>query len=76
MKARPGHLKASATLRLPFPSTPAPGPVDAAYKAIDSLVRVEAELVDYSVSSVTQVGAMYVSVCVCPCIPDGIMWNW
>ncbi|KAG2492725.1 hypothetical protein HYH03_009137 [Edaphochlamys debaryana] len=30
------------------------GPVDAAYKAIDSLVRVEAELSDYSVSSVTQ----------------------
>ncbi|GLC41026.1 2-isopropylmalate synthase 1, chloroplastic [Pleodorina starrii] len=30
------------------------GPVDAAYKAVDSLVRVEAELVDYSVSSVTQ----------------------
>ncbi|KAG2429375.1 hypothetical protein HXX76_011140 [Chlamydomonas incerta] len=30
------------------------GPVDAAYKAVDSLVRVEAELSDYSVSSVTQ----------------------
>nr|QKY15169.1 2-isopropylmalate synthase (IPMS) [Polytomella parva] len=29
------------------------GPVDAAYKAIDSLVRVDARLVDYSVSSVT-----------------------
>jgi isopropylmalate/homocitrate/citramalate synthase len=30
------------------------GPVDAAYKAIDSVVRVDAELVDYSVQSVTQ----------------------
>ncbi|PNH00296.1 2-isopropylmalate synthase B, partial [Tetrabaena socialis] len=30
------------------------GPVDAAYKAVDSLVRVDADLVDYSVSSVTQ----------------------
>ncbi|PSC68493.1 2-isopropylmalate synthase isoform B [Micractinium conductrix] len=30
------------------------GPVDAAYKAIDSLVRVQAELVDYSVNSVTE----------------------
>lgn len=29
------------------------GPVDASYKAIDSLVRVEAALLDYSVSSVT-----------------------
>jgi 2-isopropylmalate synthase len=28
--------------------------VDAAYKAIDSLVRVDAELVDYTVSSVTE----------------------
>lgn len=31
-----------------------PGPVDAAYKAIDGLVRVDAELVDYSVNSVTE----------------------
>lgn len=30
------------------------GPVDAAYKAIDALVRVQAELVDYSVNSVTE----------------------
>jgi len=30
------------------------GPVDAAYKAIDSLVRVDAQLLDYSVSSVTE----------------------
>jgi 2-isopropylmalate synthase len=30
------------------------GPVDAAYKAIDSLVRVDAALLDYSVSSVTE----------------------
>lgn len=30
------------------------GPVDAAYKAIDSLVRVQTELVDYSVNSVTE----------------------
>ncbi|KAI8468616.1 MAG: 2-isopropylmalate synthase [Monoraphidium minutum] len=30
------------------------GPVDAAYKAIDSLVRVDAELLDYTVSSVTE----------------------
>jgi len=30
------------------------GPVDAAYKAVDSVVRVDAELVDYSVQSVTQ----------------------
>lgn len=30
------------------------GPVDAAYKAIDGLVRVDAELVDYSVNSVTE----------------------
>lgn len=30
------------------------GPVDAAYKAIDSLVRVEVELLDYSVNSVTE----------------------
>jgi len=30
------------------------GPVDAAYKAIDSLVRVPAELVDYTVTSVTE----------------------
>ncbi len=29
--------------------------MDAAYKAVDSLVRVEADLIDYSVSSVTQV---------------------
>jgi len=29
------------------------GPVDASYKAIDSLVRVDAALLDYSVSSVT-----------------------
>jgi 2-isopropylmalate synthase len=28
--------------------------VDAAYKAIDSLVRVDTELLDYSVSSVTE----------------------
>ncbi len=28
--------------------------MDAAYKAIDSLVRVDAELLDYSVSSVTE----------------------
>lgn len=31
-----------------------PGPVDAAYKAIDSLVRVDVELVDYSVNSVSE----------------------
>jgi 2-isopropylmalate synthase len=30
------------------------GPVDAAYKAIDTLVRVPAELIDYSVNSVTE----------------------
>jgi hypothetical protein len=30
------------------------GPVDAAYKAIDGLVRVDAQLVDYSVNSVTE----------------------
>lgn len=30
------------------------GPVDAAYKAIDSLVRVDTELLDYTVSSVTE----------------------
>lgn len=30
------------------------GPVDAAYKAIDSLVRVDVELVDYSVNSVSE----------------------
>jgi 2-isopropylmalate synthase len=30
------------------------GPVDAAYKAIDGLVRVDTELVDYSVNSVTE----------------------
>lgn len=30
------------------------GPVDAAYKAIDSLVRVQNELLDYSVNSVTE----------------------
>jgi 2-isopropylmalate synthase len=30
------------------------GPVDAAYKAVDSVVRVDADLVDYSVQSVTQ----------------------
>ncbi|MEW5308007.1 MAG: hypothetical protein WDW36_010370 [Sanguina aurantia] len=30
------------------------GPVDAAYKAVDSLVRVDAELTDYSVNSVTE----------------------
>lgn len=30
------------------------GPVDAAYKAIDSLVDVDAELVDYGVNSVTE----------------------
>lgn len=30
------------------------GPVDAAYKAVDSLVRVPAELVDYTVTSVTE----------------------
>ena len=29
------------------------GPVDASYKAIDSLVRVDAALVDYTVSAVT-----------------------
>lgn len=34
--------------------SPPPGPVDAAYKAIDGLVRVDAELVDYSVNSVTE----------------------
>ncbi len=31
------------------------GPVDASYKAIDSVVGVAAQLVDYSVSSVTEV---------------------
>jgi len=30
------------------------GPVDAAYKAIDALVKVDAELVDYGVNSVTE----------------------
>jgi 2-isopropylmalate synthase len=30
------------------------GPVDAAYKAVDALVRVPVELVDYTVSSVTE----------------------
>jgi 2-isopropylmalate synthase len=30
------------------------GPVDAAYKAVDSLVAVPAALVDYSVNSVTE----------------------
>ncbi|GAX77806.1 hypothetical protein CEUSTIGMA_g5249.t1 [Chlamydomonas eustigma] len=30
------------------------GPVDAAYKAVDSLVRVEADLIDYSVNSVSE----------------------
>ncbi|GMH43765.1 hypothetical protein BSKO_11699 [Bryopsis sp. KO-2023] len=30
------------------------GPVDAAFKAVDSLVRVEAQLVDYDVTSVTE----------------------
>ncbi|KAJ9522811.1 hypothetical protein QJQ45_019799, partial [Haematococcus lacustris] len=30
------------------------GPVDAAYKAVDSLVRVEAELTDYSMNSVNE----------------------
>jgi hypothetical protein len=30
------------------------GPVDAAYKAIDSLIKVPAELTDYSVNSVTE----------------------
>lgn len=30
------------------------GPVDAAYKAVDSLIKVPAELTDYSVSSVTE----------------------
>jgi 2-isopropylmalate synthase len=30
------------------------GPVDAAYKAIDSLVRVDADLIDYSINSVTE----------------------
>lgn len=30
------------------------GPVDAAYKAIDGLVRVPAELLDYNISSVTE----------------------
>jgi 2-isopropylmalate synthase len=31
-----------------------PGPVDAAYKAIDSLVRVQVQLADYSVNSVEE----------------------
>lgn len=30
------------------------GPVDAAYKAVDSLIKVPAQLTDYSVSSVTE----------------------
>lgn len=30
------------------------GPVDAAYKAIDSLVQVDADLTDYTVNSVTE----------------------
>ena len=30
------------------------GPVDAAFKAVDSLVKVEMRLMDYSVSSVTE----------------------
>ncbi len=30
------------------------GPVDAAYKAVDALVRVNAQLLDYSVNSVSQ----------------------
>ena len=34
----------------PNPLTPA-GPVDAAFKAIDSLVRVDAELIDYTVET-------------------------
>jgi hypothetical protein len=39
------HVDASAIL-IPHLS----GPVDAAYKAVDNLVRVEAELVDYGVN--------------------------
>jgi 2-isopropylmalate synthase len=39
---------------LHFAAAAAAGPVDAAYKAIDGLVRVDAELVDYSVNSVTE----------------------
>jgi hypothetical protein len=49
-----------------------PGPVDAAYKAIDGLVRVDAELVDYSVNSVTegiQVRAgLWACGAVCACV--------
>ncbi|KAI3429866.1 hypothetical protein D9Q98_010177 [Chlorella vulgaris] len=51
----------TATIRIRGPdgitrvaSSVGSGPVDAAYKAIDSLVRVQAELVDYSVNSVTE----------------------
>ncbi len=55
---KPGHTAthASASSVLPpiLPSPSDPGPVDAAYKAIDSLVRVEAELLDYSVNSVSE----------------------
>lgn len=62
--SRPGFrtricgMQIMPSFHTPTPSSPRPpltGPVDAAYKAVDSLVRVEAELSDYSVSSVTQV---------------------
>lgn len=47
------QLNQSAPCSLPSPRCVA-GPVDAAYKAVDSLVRVEAQLTDYSVNSVTE----------------------
>jgi len=47
----PTHPRTHASTQTPPKTT---GPVDAAYKAIDSLVRVDTELLDYTVSSVTE----------------------
>lgn len=52
------------------------GPVDAAYKAVDSLVRVNAELVDYSVNSVTAgieaLAITRVRLLTCPALPSSL----
>lgn len=48
------------------------GPVDAAYKAIDSLVRVQATLLDYSINSVTE-GIEALATCRVVVLPAGKM---
>lgn len=53
------------------------GPVDAAFKAIDSLVRVNVDLVDYSVNSVTEgmAALAHTRVVIRPVEAAALRWN-